>query len=321
MARTVFALTRDGESSSFPDEPGYPTASTTSGQNLQRYGASPVGNISFPSKTSGNDFFKTPMIKFVILDAFGGRVPNAPFIYLKAPNNLNLSNINNYQTDGPIFGAGINNATGAQQYNQLADEAKADYVAAGNDPSSFVFGAAQALEYSIKSGAASAAGFASSAGLNNVGQFEFLTRRVLNPMQQQLFKGPNFRRYQLPFSMKPRNFTDADNIKRAVTAFRLASSASVPLGEEFFEGTDFTFGYPHLLQFALLSDNTGDNKIFQSKACVIESVSVDYGSQKMTFHEGNYPTETNLALSLIEIVPRTLGDAINDSNRPGQTLQ
>jgi len=319
MARTVFALTRDGESSSFPDESGYPTASTTTGQNLQRYGASPVGSISFPSKTSGNDNFKTPMIKFVILDAYGGRVPNAPFIYLKAPNNLNLSNINNYQTDGPIFGAG--STTGSDIYNSLLGDAEAEFKASGSDAGTFAFGAAQALEYSIKRGAASLAGFTSSAGLNNVGQFEFLSRRALNPMQQQLFKGPNFRRYQLPFAMKPRNFTDADNIKRAVTAFRLASSASVPLGEELFEGSDFTFGYPHLLQFALLGDNTGDNKIFQSKACVIESVSVDYGSQKMTFHEGNYPTETNLALSLIEIVPRTLGDAINDSNRPGQTLQ
>lgn len=320
MARTVFALTRDGESSSFPDEAGYPTASTTSGQNLQRYGASPVESISFPKNTDGNDHFKTPMIKFVILDAYGGRVPNAPFIYLKAPNNLNLSNINNYQTDGPIFGAGT--TTGSDIYNSLLGEAEADFRSSGSDAGTFAFGAAQALEYSIKKGAASLAGFTSSAGLNNVGQFEFLSRRALNPMQQQLFKGPNFRRYQLPFAMKPRNRDDAVDIKRAVTAFRLASSASVPLGEELFEGTDFTFGYPHLVQFAVLADNAADNrKVFQSKACVIESVSVDYGSQKMAFHGGNFPVETNLALSLIEIVPRTLGDAINDSNRPGQTLQ
>ena len=54
-------------------------------------------------------------------------------------------------------------------------------------------------------------------------------------------------------------------------------------------------------------------KFFRSKACVIDSVSVDYGGQKLTFFEDGNVTETQLTIQLTEIIPRTLGDGMSEA--------
>jgi hypothetical protein len=89
------------------------------------------------------------------------------------------------------------------------------------------------------------------------------------------------------------------------------------------EGNTFTFGYPHLTQFDLVffSDENNSKRIFRSKPCVIESVSTDYGSQKMTFFEDGNPAEITLTVQLTEIVPRTLGDAKYDAVSSEITLK
>ena len=82
-------------------------------------------------------------------------------------------------------------------------------------------------------------------------------------------------------------------------------------------GQVFTFGYPDMCKFELIlhkkggESGLGDDLItlFKSEFCMIESVSVDYGSQnKMTFFDGEgnntqyFPTDVNLTISLRESV-------------------
>jgi hypothetical protein len=292
------------------------TGGNATGQSIGRYNTNKT--FRFPHHGAyGNDDFNTPMVHFVILDAFGNRINNAPKVQLKSPTQLNLSNINNYSQDGPIFGVG---AFGANAAAAGADAAAAAKESGGQfDAAAFGFSAAEALEYSIKKSGTGLASFISTAGMGNASQWEFSQRRAINPMTQQLFKGPNYRRYSLPFNMRPRNKNDAKSIRSAVQTMRLASSSAVPQtnATSLTDGLDFTFGYPHLLQFAV---KTAGRNIFVSKPCVIESLSVDYGTQKMTFFDDNFPTETNMALSLIEISPRTLGDAIGDQVDTNRTL-
>ena len=317
MGKTIYQLAgNDGHQSYASNESTWPTENDPN----ERYADVGSGEIRFPDKLdSGNDDHVTPYVKMAILNADGARVTNAPFLYLKAPNQLNLSNINNYQQDGPIFGAG--STTGHQVLKNILANVSGGEVGVS---------AAQALEYTIDKASKSLAGFLGSAGLNSLSQFEFLSKNTVNPMQQQLYKGPTFRRYQLPFNMKPRNRFDAVQARRAVTALKLASAASISdVGDESLTGVNLTFGYPNLIQFTIMvkkSPETGRKQssygfgregwqiLFRSKPCVIETVQSDYGGQKMTFFtEDNYPTETNLTLSLIEILPRTLGDAKSDA--------
>ena len=135
--------------------------------------------------------------------------------------------------------------------------------------------------------------------------------------------------------MKPRNVDDAKSASKAVTALKLAAAASLSEADESLSGVNLTFGYPNLIQFTIMVKKSptssfekalavGDAEyqiLFRSKPCVIETVQSDYGGQKMTFFtEDNYPTETNLTLSLIEILPRTLGDAKSDALLQGGYL-
>ena len=320
MGKTIYQLAGNEGHQTYagdPNEPGWPTANDPN----ERYADVGIDAIKFPAKLdAGNDDHVTPYVKMVILNADGARVNEAPILYLKAPNQLNLSNINNYQQDGPIFGAG--STSGFQIANDILGAAETVGLSA-----------AQALEYTISKGGQNLLGFLGSAGLNNLSQFEFLSKNTVNPMQQQLYKGPTFRRYQLPFNMKPRNRSDAESSSKAVTALKLAAAASISEADESLSGINLTFGYPNLIQFTIMvkksptfageSLSVGDNPaeyqiLFRSKPCVIETVQSDYGGQKMTFFtEDNYPTETNLTLSLIEILPRTLGDAKSDAELQG----
>ena len=321
MGKTIYQLAgNEGHQSYASNESTWPTADDPN----ERYADVGSGEIRFPDKMdSGNDDHVTPYVKMAILNADGARVSEAPFLYLKAPNQLNLSNINNYQQDGPIFGAG--STSGFQIANDILGAAETAGLSA-----------AQALEYTISKGGQNLLGFLGSAGLNNLSQFEFLSKNTVNPMQQQLYKGPTFRRYQLPFNMKPRNRFDAVQSRRAVTALKLAAAASISEADESLSGINLTFGYPNLIQFTIMvkkSPETGRRQssygrgrdgwqiLFRSKPCVIETVQSDYGGQKMTFFtEDNYPTETNLTLSLIEILPRTLGDAKSDAQLQGYLI-
>ena len=82
-------------------------------------------------------------------------------------------------------------------------------------------------------------------------------------------------------------------------------------------GQVFTFGYPDMCKFELILHRKGGpggagadlTTLFRSEFCMIETVSVDYGSQnKMTFFDGKenstqyFPTDVNLTVSLRESV-------------------
>lgn len=334
MARTIYALTPDGADTSFPENL---STSATGNERYWQFATSDgtIKEIRFPANLARtNDNFQTPVVYMNFLNSNGDRMTGVPVLYLKAPPSFSLINTNSYEQSGPIFGAG--STAGADIFNAMVQNAGDAFaqLQGAEGAADFAFGAKEAFEYSIKNAGANITGFISSAGLNNAGQYEFLAKKAINPMQQQLFKGPQFRRYQMPFNMKPRNATDAKMAASAVSLLKIAAGASVPEANDTIAGVDieglnFTFGYPHLVQFDLMVAKTvgGEQsvqKVFRSKPCVIESVVSDYGGQKINFGPSNYPTETNLTVSLIEVTPRTLADARTDAGgleSQGWTLQ
>jgi hypothetical protein len=321
MAKTVFALTADNQASSFPDDAAWPLSSNQASQATNRYAALGPQQIQFPLSNEG---FNVPVARFTMLDAYGNKVSSAPRVMIRMPNLFNVTNLSDYAKTDNIFGAtSAFNAAAAGTYNEAS--AKEGFSAAN-----FGLTAADAVSYAIKKGFASTVGFVESAGMGNIGQYEFSGRQAVNPMSQLLYKGPQYRRYQMPFVLKPKTRAEADAIKKIVSVFRLASSPSVPstsgigaAGINIGEGNTFSFGYPHLTQFDLLfwTDANNSKKIFRSKPCVIESVSTDYGSQKMVFFDDGNPAEITLTLNLTEIVPRTLGDATYDATNSEITLK
>lgn len=348
--RTAFAISNDNSGTSYPDDgPSAQwdrVAGSPASQAEGRYQRIGLENrtISFPSI---NDVgFNTPTIRFMFLNAYGERISGAPSVYLKLPTNFNVTGLSDYSRTEGVF------AGGRDVYSAIAGGALGDktasYLSSIKDTVSSVpvvgqaqadaldalakagITGAEAIGYSLKRGLGSVLGFIGSAGLSNLGQYEFNERQAVNPMAQLLYKGPQVRRYQFPFAMNPKSSSDSKNIRDIINVFRVASSTSVPdtsgvsIGGTIAigQGNSFTFGYPHLTQFTLsfLTPESTTKKIFRSKVCVIESVSVDYGGQKMTFFEDGRPTDVNLTLQLSEVMPRTLGDAYTEALDPNISM-
>jgi hypothetical protein len=88
-----------------------------------------------------------------------------------------------------------------------------------------VKGGVDALYKQLVGGGAGAAGFIGSAGQSGKAQYEFMTRKVLNTFQQLIYQGPSFRRFTLPFVMKPTSKEEAEKMIDIIKTFRIASSA------------------------------------------------------------------------------------------------
>lgn len=79
------------------------------------------------------------------------------------------------------------------------------------------------LQAQIVKGALGATGTALSAGISGRQQIEFLSRVFLSNFQQVVYRGPSFRMFTLPFTMKPTSKTEAESMKKIVALLKFAS--------------------------------------------------------------------------------------------------
>lgn len=340
MATSVFGLTGNGDVTGYPDMDGWPQSRGSTHDAIDRYSQiSATGRYAYPYEVFDAGF-NVPYVLFRFTDAYGGRITNSPTVSIKMPGTFNVTGFSDYArtenifaTSTDIYNQVLNNAISSKQNETRTDMAGSEggnIQSAVNKIAQVGVSAAEAFQYSWKKAFANLEGWGASAGMSNIGQYEFMNRQAVNPMAQLLYRGPQLRRYQFPFEMHPKSSDDSNQIQKILSIFRVASAPSVPstsgtsvAGINIGAGNAFTFGYPHLTQFdVLFVDPTNQVKtIFRSKLCAIESVSADYGSQKMTFFKDGKPTEIALTLQLTEVAPRTLGDAYSDSNNAQITLK
>jgi hypothetical protein len=179
----------------------------------------PQGIATYPSTDGlvfgsdyGNQDFIVPMAKFIFYDAKGVLLSgsSAPTIYVRLGGTFNSTLSNGYQEAQGIMGS----PTGTSIFEGEAGQAL------GRLGSSFIEG----LQKQIVQGVAGATGYVASAGQSGKTQVEFLQRVMLNNFQQLIYQGPTFRRFQLPFIMKPHSQTEAETMLSIISSFRVASS-------------------------------------------------------------------------------------------------
>jgi hypothetical protein len=179
----------------------------------------PTGEAYYPSADTivfgaeyGNQDFVVPMAKFTFYDAKGVTMSgtNAPTIYVRLGGTFNSSLLNGWQEAQGIMG----NPTGASIFEGELGQTL------GKLGSSWIEG----LQKQIVQGVAGATGYVASAGQSGKTQIEFLQRIMLNNFQQLIYQGPSFRRFQLPFNMKPHDQIEAERMLSIISSFRVASS-------------------------------------------------------------------------------------------------
>ena len=300
-----------------------------------RYGAIDQTTLEFGIPSTRNDSggnFAIPVIKFKFYDAKGADPVGAPTIYMQAPAQFDLQQLAQYQATGPIFGSGTSYKDATQGEDSFSLGGR---VVSGAKS----FG--EALMSSVARSFTNFQGYIESAGQSGIDQAEFTNRRMVNPLQQLLYKGPQFKPYSFNFNLRPRSQYEAKSAMDIISAFKIANS---PQFEEdpssiftaqglltLVEGQPLTFGYPDLVEFELMmykgnGTETDASSLYKSKLCAIESIGANYGQQKLTFFDpgigGNvyYPTEIVMSLSLKEVVLRTTEDAIIEAQN-GTTIR
>jgi hypothetical protein len=268
-----------------------------------------AGRVVF-GNAAAHSQFALPMARFQFYNSVGSlrSSTEAPILYMRMGGQFQTGLINTYNETTNIYG----NPSGTQ----ATDDALFALPTA-------LKGGLTALYKQVAAAGAQGSGFLASAGTNGKAQYEIISRRVLNTFQQLIYQGPTFRRYTLPFTMKPTSLDEAKAMINIIKTFRIASaprggtpetigiddrSALRAKGDtdfidtgliddvaEFLKNTPIAFGYPDMCSFEIImvdaatevsGTSTGLTQIFGSEFCVIENVQVDYGSQnKMLFFE------------------------------------
>lgn len=322
----------------------------------QTVGSYPTsGTLFFGTNDSHADFVAT-VARFQFYDAFAESLSDqSPTVFIRMGGTFQTTLSNGYQEGQNIFGTPDQNASDSV-FGGLKQLFK---------PGS---SALEAVFKQLKFASAGAQGFIQSAGLSGKSQYEFISKRFLNNFQQLIYQGPTFRRFTLPFTMRPTSYDEAENMMNIVNTFRYASSPKgndpdgpgvadsvngindlkdlkgddlkaaeeanksnqdvydflgpAGIGGQAYN-TVYSFGYPDTCKFELLlQKNNGANtalaELFASEMCVIENVSVDYGSQnKMVFFSSGdddkyYPSEVTMTINLRETSLPTTGTLVNE---------
>ena len=179
--------------------------STPFGLNIGTGSYPATGTIIFGSDY-GHSNFITPMARFEFYDNLGKfQATGSPIVFIRMAGAFQSALQNGYQESANIFGSPTSDGAIAFTY-------------------ATVKGGVDALYKQLVGGAAGAQGFIQSAGQSGKAQYEFATRKVLNTFQQLIYSGPTFRRFTLPFVMKPTSKDEAEKMMNIIKTFRIASS-------------------------------------------------------------------------------------------------
>lgn len=164
------------------------------------------GILVFGSDYAHSDFVTT-MARFEFYNAEGKERTDAPAIFIRMGGPFQTGLASSYSEASNIFGT----------------PGKADF--SKESMLKLLKGGADAIYKQIANAGAGAAGFIGSAGLSGKAQYEFATRTALNKFNQLIYDGPTFRRFSLPFTMKPTSQVEAETMIKIIKTFRLSAAA------------------------------------------------------------------------------------------------
>jgi len=138
-------------------------------------------------------------------------------------------------------------------------------------------------------------GGAINLGLNAAGY-------AINPQQQLLFQGVDFRTFGLAFVMTPWNAQESDTIKKIITTFRKYGSPTILKNT-----AGFIFKPPAVFEIEFWSGSQQNQYLNKVTQCVLTQIEVNYAPNGWTAHNDGAPVQTalNLGFQEIEIIDST----------------
>jgi hypothetical protein len=130
----------------------------------------------------------------------------------------------------------------------------------------------------------------------NSGTVSAATGLAFNPRKEQVFKGVDFRTFQIEYQFFPRSSPESKNILNIIKMFKLH------MHPEFKDTNKFLYIYPSEFDITYYSNGTENTSIHKHTSCVLTEMTVNYtpNSQFTAFADGT-PTQINMQLTFREL--------------------
>jgi len=120
---------------------------------------------------------------------------------------------------------------------------------------------------------------------------------AINPMQQMVFQGIDFREYQLAFTFTPYSKQEAQTVEKIIKMFKTHAAPRITTG-----AAGMFFIPPSVFNIKFLfkgKENKNVNKVAES---VITSIDVNYAPNGWSTHSDGAPVQTTLTMNFKETV-------------------
>lgn len=125
---------------------------------------------------------------------------------------------------------------------------------------------------------------------------------AINPQQQLLFDGIDFRTYQMAFTFTPYSKEEAETVKEIIKLFKYHAAPQITNS-----GAGMFFIPPSTFDLDFLFNGQRNNNINRVAESVIESIDVNYSPNGWAAHDDGAPVQTTLTINFkeIELIDKT----------------
>jgi hypothetical protein len=119
---------------------------------------------------------------------------------------------------------------------------------------------------------------------------------AVNPQQQLLFGGIDFRTYQMAFTFTPYSRQEAETVKEIIKLFRYHAAPQITTA-----AAGMFFVPPSTFDLDFLFNGQRNNNITRVAESVITSIDVNYSPNGWSAHDDGAPVQTTLTINFKEI--------------------
>lgn len=117
-----------------------------------------------------------------------------------------------------------------------------------------------------------------------------------NPKKEQVFKGVDFRTFQISYQFFPRDETEAQNVRNIIHQFKYH------MHPEFKDPDAFLYIYPSEFDIVYYSGNSENKNLHKHTSCVLKDISINYTPQgQFNALENGMPMQINVDMTFLEL--------------------
>jgi hypothetical protein len=125
---------------------------------------------------------------------------------------------------------------------------------------------------------------------------------AVNPNQQLMFDGIDFRTYQMAFTFTPYTKEEAETVKKIINTFKYHAAPEITTA-----GAGMFFIPPSTFDVSFMFNGKMNKNVNKVAESVLESVDVNYAPNGWAAHDDGAPVQTTLTLSFkeMELIDKT----------------